>query len=47
MITEDQSDPGKGFLDTGLTAGHPCDDERDLSDGKVRNGRKAIDAGIR
>jgi hypothetical protein len=44
MITEDKPEPGKDSLDTSLTAGQPCDDERDLIDGKVRNDRKAIGA---
>jgi hypothetical protein len=42
MITEDEPEPGKGPLEINLTAGQPCDDQRDLSDGKARNGRKAI-----
>jgi hypothetical protein len=42
MITEDEPEPGKGPLDTNLTAGKPCDNQLDLSDRKARNGRKPI-----
>jgi hypothetical protein len=44
MLTEHESEPGKSPLDTSLTAGQPCDDQRDVSNGKVRNDRKAIGA---
>jgi hypothetical protein len=44
MITEDEPEPGKGPLDARFTAGQLCDDQRDLNDGNVRNGRKAIGA---
>jgi hypothetical protein len=44
MITDDEPEPGKTCLGTSLIAGQPRDDQRDLGDWNVRNGRKAIGA---
>jgi hypothetical protein len=41
VIAEDEPERGKDLLNSSLTAGQPCEDQRDLSDGKGRNGRKA------